>query len=105
MKFPLNFRLDGGYFVFNNETRQLEPYKNITVSQYVDSNGNRQKVLINQTLPTLGYTYIESYLDCSTGMVTQHIPSLNYCVQQSLGRSYNLTDIMTKARDPTSGES
>ena len=76
---PHNFRLAGTYYTFNNQTRQLESFNNMSIVELVDSNSNRELVLVNETLPDFGYSHINSHIDCSTGILTQQFPAIGYC--------------------------
>ena len=102
---PMNFQLEGAYFTFNEETQKLEPYYDVKVAQYIDSDGNREKIVINQNIQGIGYTNITNFIDCTTGVITQHIPIIAYCKSVPMGQIYNITDLFNKIRDPSSGVS
>ena len=99
----MNFKLEGGYFLLDEETQTLEPYLNMRIGQYIDSSKNREKVVVNQDIQGLGYTTITNFIDCNSGILTQHIPLIAYCRQMPMGLVYNLTELFTMARDPSSG--
>lgn len=40
-----NFEIHGGMYTYNAETKELEPFNNMKVSQYLDSTDNREKVI------------------------------------------------------------
>ena len=104
VQYPYNFQLKGAYYTFNEETKQLVPYENLTVDQSVDSDKNRQKAISNVNLgPYFGQGDVINYLNFTTGILTQNIPKLSYCKQVDLGQKVNITDMIEKIRDPSSG--
>ena len=54
-------------------------------------------------IPNVGYGVIEQYLDFNNNLLTQYIPSINFCQKFSLPFSINLQDIFNKMEDPSSG--
>ena len=53
--------------------------------------------------PVLGMSDVINYLDYTTGILTQHIPKLNFCKQMDLGQKVIIKDEISKIRDPSSG--
>ena len=68
--FPTNFYLEGAYYTFNETTQKLEPYFDVKVAQYIDSVGNREKIVTNQIIQGIGYTTVTNFIDCDTGVIT-----------------------------------
>ena len=58
------------YYTFNETTQKLEPYFDVKVAQYIDSVGNREKIVTNQIIQGIGYTTVTNFIDCDTGVIT-----------------------------------
>ena len=82
----------------------MESYQNLTITQSLDSEKNRQKVLNNLNLgPGLGMTEVKNYLDYGSGILTQHIGKINFCKQMNMGEKVIIKDKISQIRDPSSG--
>ena len=101
--FPKNFKLEGAYYTFDSTTNELVPYYGVTVAQFIDSTGNREKIITNQYVGGyIGYANVTNFIDCTAGLITQHIQAMNYCTQLPFS-TYNLTEIIANATNPASG--
>ena len=74
--FPDNFALEVGVYTFNKATQKLEQWQNTTVVQWMDTTGNRGKVVTSTFLERLGFHAQSSYVDYATGEVITKIMDL-----------------------------
>ena len=100
--FPENFRLNFQINHYNHTTKKLEPWRNATGYQLIDSDGNRELVVL-QMMREGKLMNVSMYLDCEKGETTYKIPDKDYCVEQDWKISFNLRDMLDEIKDPGSG--
>jgi len=100
---PTDFESHGNLYTWNNETEKLEPYQNTQVNTYVDSTGNREKVVTQMDIPNIGFAEVITYIDVTNHKAYQKIPKIEKCTVSDIPASLNLTDFVHKAADPNSG--
>jgi hypothetical protein len=69
------------------------------MDQYFDYEGNREKVVMNSSIPDIGYLSITTFVDGNAHSSYMHIPG-QPCNTTLLDNSFNLTAIMDMAHDP-----
>src|SRR5947209_4838898 len=74
-----NFEADLHFYTFDNSTQELQPYMNMTATEYVQSSANREKLEIWMDIPNVGYGQIIEVFDFESGILTLYIPSIEYC--------------------------
>ena len=58
--------------------------------EYVDASRNQERIDVNTVIPNVGYTLINQFINFNTKILTQYIPSLDFCQKFYLPYDVNL---------------
>lgn len=101
--FPDNFKIFLRVNTLNETSGELQPWRDTTAYQLVDSNGNRELTVANGIMDDGNYGNASFYFDCSTGIVTYKLPESDFCTYHDLNMTINVREMIEKAKDPNSG--
>lgn len=93
----MNFEIHGAVYTYNNETKSLEA-ANVTLDEYVDATGNREKIITHANLTDIGFAEIITYVDANSHKVYQNIPKVEKCTVTDVP-DLNLTDVIVRMSD------
>ena len=102
VKFPFNFMLNFKVYTYDKEKHVLNPWKNTTINQKVDSDGNRVLSLVKCSCKGKMNT-IAMFVDYSTGKLVVKMPDTEYCKEKSVGRKLKIRNWIKKVLDPKGG--
>eukprot|EP00347_Sterkiella_histriomuscorum_P008021 403346674 len=103
IQIPYNAEVQALIFQYNETSKDLFQYRNISVDTYIDTDGNRGLFDLEVDLPTVGFQKIDNFVDYTRGVVVNSIPSIGYCVEENVGLQLSLKSIIDLLRNPQAG--
>lgn len=98
---PVDFEAHGNLYTWNNETQKLELFAHTQLDEYIDSTGNREKIITQMDVPGIGFAEIITFVDANTHKVYQKIPKIEKCSVYDLPPAFNLTTLVHALKDPS----
>ena len=103
IKVPYNAEVRSTIFTWSHEYKKLENFRDMTTHCYVDSEGNRELMMLHYNAPFFGKETINFYADLNSGRLVKSIDGEDFCKEAKLGEKICLKDWIDKMKDPEGG--
>eukprot|EP00347_Sterkiella_histriomuscorum_P016038 403354725 len=98
-----NFEVDFSFQIWDPTMQKLIPFANMNGTQYVDSNGNREKVIVYLQMDKLGMLPIKQVFDYNTRTMIEHVPTFPKCNKYTIPDEINVGETLKRVFSPKGG--
>lgn len=82
---PYNSEIRSTVYTYNHVDKNLEPFRNMKVHKYIDSEGNRALMMHTLDIPFHGEEKFNVYVDLNENRLVRSAPEIDFCLEDSLG--------------------
>ncbi|CDW90453.1 UNKNOWN [Stylonychia lemnae] len=96
---PNDLELHGVLYTYNNKTKVLAPYRDTTIGVYIDSKGNREKIITQANFSDIGFAEVIDYKNANEHKQYKQTPKISKCEVNTLASDYNITQRVLNVHD------
>eukprot|EP00347_Sterkiella_histriomuscorum_P003506 403364039 len=90
VKVPLSAEIESAVYYFDWEKKELESFRDMTVTKWIDSTGNRALSVVNLNAPLIGDLTCNTFVDFDAMKLVKSVPDRGWCEKIDLPEHFNL---------------
>lgn len=101
---PYNSEIKSTVYTWNHEDKKLENFRDMKTHLYVDTDGNRELMMLHYNAPFFGKETINVYADFNRGVLVKSMDEVEeFCREAKLGKKISLKAWIDKLKCPEGG--